>query len=108
LYGVVAHTVSQRTREFGVRMALGADRVDLLTLVFLEGARLAGAGMVAGVAGSLATTRMLASLLYGIEPTDAFSFGLASGLLLIVTAAATYVPARRAARLNPTAALRAE
>jgi predicted permease len=108
LYGVVAHTVSQRTREFGVRMALGADSVDLMRLVFLEGGRLAGAGIVSGVAASLAATRVLATLLYGIEPSDAFSFGFASGLLLLVTAAASYLPARKAARLDPIAALRAE
>jgi predicted permease len=108
LYGVVAHSVSRRTNEFGVRMALGANRADLLTLVFLEGAKLAGAGLVLGVASSLAATRILAGLLYGIEPTDLFSFGLASGLLLLVAASATYVPARRASRLSPTAALRAE
>jgi putative ABC transport system permease protein len=108
LYGVVAHTVSQRTREFGVRMALGADGTSLLRLVFREGATLAGAGIALGVAASLVTTRMLTSLLYGIGPTDGFSFGLASGLLLLVAAAATCIPARRAARLDPTVALRAE
>ena len=94
--------------EFGVRMALGANRVDLLTLVFLEGAKVAGAGLVLGVASSLAATRILTGLLYGIEPTDRFSFGIASGLLVLVAAAATYIPARRASRLNPTLALRAE
>jgi putative ABC transport system permease protein len=108
LYGLVAHTGSQRTKEFGVRMTLGAGSVDLLTLVFLEGGKLAGAGLALGVVGSLATTRILAGLLYGIEPTDSISFGLASGLLLLVAATATYVPARRASRLNPTAALRME
>jgi putative ABC transport system permease protein len=108
LYGVVAHSVLQRTNELGVRMALGANRADVLALVFLDGAKLAGAGLVAGVTGSLLATRILAGLLYGIEPTDAFSFGVASGLLLLVAAAATYVPARRASRLNPIVALRAE
>jgi predicted permease len=108
LYGVVTHSVSQRTKEFGVRMALGANRVDLLALVFLEGAKLAGAGLVLGVASSLAATRILVGLLYGIEPTDLFSFGLASGLLLLVAASAIYVPARRASTLNPIVALRAE
>lgn len=85
-----------------------ANRVDLFMLVFREGAKLAGTGLVLGVASSLAATRILAGLLYGIEPTDRFSFGLASGLLLLVAAAATYVPARRVSRLNPTVALRAE
>jgi putative ABC transport system permease protein len=106
LYGVVAHTVSQRTNEFGVRMALGAGRGDLLTLVFLEGARLAGAGLVLGIGGSLAATRLVAGLLYGIDPADRVSFGLASAVLLLVAAAATYLPARTASYLSPTAALR--
>ena len=108
LYGVVAHRVSQRTREFGVRMALGADRANLLGLVFREGATLAGAGLVLGVAGSLVTTRVLRHLLYGIGPTDGISFGLASAVLLLVAGGATYLPARRAARADPTVALRAE
>ncbi len=107
LYGVVAHSVSRRTNEFGVRLALGATSADLLTLVFREGAGLAGAGLVLGVASSLAATRILGGILYGIEPTDLFSFALASGLLVLVAASATYVPARRASRLNPTVALRA-
>ena len=108
LYGVVAHGVSQRTGELGVRMALGASRVDVLMLVFLQGVRLAGAGLALGVAGALATTRLLAGLLYGIAATDAVSFGAAAGVLVLVAAAATCVPARRAARLDPVEALRAD
>jgi putative ABC transport system permease protein len=108
LYGVVAHTVSQRTNEFGVRMAFGAGPGDLLTLVLLEGARLAAAGLALGIGGALAATRIVAGLLYGIEPTDRVSFGLASAVLLLVAAAATYLPARRASRLSPAAALRAQ
>ena len=108
LYGVVAHGVSQRTKELGVRMALGADRANLLALVFREGAALAGAGVVLGVAGSLAATRLLSNLLYGIGPTDGMSFVLAAGVLLLVAGCATYLPARRASRLDPAVALRAE
>jgi len=108
LYGVVAFAVSQRTREFGVRMALGASTADLLTVVFREGAKLASAGLVLGVVGSVAAARLLSTLLYGIDPTDGVSFGLGSGLLMLVAAAATYLPARRAARLDPTVALRAD
>jgi putative ABC transport system permease protein len=107
LYGVVAHSVSRRTNEFGVRLALGANRGDLLTLVFLEGAKLAGAGLGLGVVSAFAATRVLAGLLYGVEPTDLFSFAVASGMLLLVAASATYVPARKASRLNPAVALRA-
>jgi putative ABC transport system permease protein len=108
LYGVVAHGVSQRTKELGVRMALGADRANLLALVFREGAALAGAGVVLGVAGSLAATRLLSNLLYGIGPTDGMSFVLAAGVLLLVAGCATYLPARRASRVDPAVALRAE
>jgi len=108
LYGVVAHSVAERTKELGVRMALGASKADLFTLVWLEGGRLTAAGAVLGVGASLAATRILAGLLYGIEPTDAVAFALATGMLLIVAAAAVYVPARRASRLDPTIALRTE
>ena len=108
LYGVVAQRVSQRTKEFGVRMAIGADRGDLLVLVFREGAMLVAAGLAIGVAGALAATGILRDLLYGIAPTDRVSYALASGLLMLVAAAATYVPARRASRLDPVVALRTE
>ncbi len=108
LYGVIAHRVSQRAKEFGVRMALGADRANLLGLVFREGATLAGAGLLFGLAGALITSRVLGNLLYGIGPTDGIAFGLASGVLLLVAGCATYLPARRAARLDPGVALRQE
>jgi len=108
LYGVVAQRVSQRTKEFGVRMAIGADSVDLLVLVFREGAMLVAAGLAIGVAGALAATAILRDLLYGIAPTDRVSYALASGLLMLVAAVATYVPARRASRLDPVVALRTE
>jgi putative ABC transport system permease protein len=108
LYGIVAGSISQRTKEFGVRMALGADRVNLLSLVFREGAALTMAGLGVGIGGALATTGMLRDLLYGIEPVDMTTFVVASGALLLVAAAATYVPARRASRLDPAVALRAE
>jgi len=108
LYGVIAHSVSARTNEFGVRMALGAGMRHLLSLVFLEGAKLAAGGVVLGVVGSLAATRILARLLYAVEPTDGMSFGIGCGVLLLVAAVATYIPARRASRLNPILALRSE
>ena len=108
LYGVVAHRISQRTKEFGVRMTVGANSVDLLVLVFREGAMLVAAGLAVGVASALATTGILRDLLYGVAPTDGVSYALASALLVLVAAVATYVPARRASRLDPTVALRAE
>jgi predicted permease len=108
LYAVVARGVSQRTREFGVRIALGARGVDLIVLVFGQAARLVTAGLVAGIAGSLFGARVLRGVLYGIEPTDRLSFVAASGVLLVVAAAASYLPARRAARLDPITALRVE
>jgi putative ABC transport system permease protein len=108
LYAVVAHTVSQRTKEIGIRIALGARRPDVLRLVFTKGAALAGCGIALGAAGALAAARIAAGLLYGIGPADPVSFAAASGLMLLVGAAATYVPAHRASRLDPTAALRRE
>jgi putative ABC transport system permease protein len=108
LYGIVAYRISQRTKEFGVRMALGADRLNLLALVLREGAALTAAGLAVGLGGALATTGALRGLLYGIEPLDPATFAAASGLLLVVAAVATYVPARRASRLDPTVALRTE
>jgi putative ABC transport system permease protein len=108
LYGVVCYTVSQRTGEFGVRMALGADRTDLLTLVLRDAAVIAAIGLTLGTIGALATTRVLASLLFGIEPTDPASFVYASLLMLLVAFGASYLPARRASRMDPSVALRTE
>jgi putative ABC transport system permease protein len=108
LYGVVAHSIAQRTKEFGVRMAVGAGRTELLLMVFREASRLVAAGLVVGIVGALATTGILRDLLYGIAPTDSVSFAAAAVLLVLVAAAATYIPARRASRLDPAVALRAE
>jgi predicted permease len=108
LYGVVAQRTSLRRKEFGVRTALGAGRVDLLMLVFGQGARLAIMGLVVGIGASLLATRLMRSLLYGLEPTDGLSFAVASGLLLLVAAAASYIPARRAAHVDAVIALRSE
>ena len=108
LYGVVAYSVSQRTTEIGVRMALGARAADVARLVLTESARLTAAGAILGLAGAFALRQTLAGLLYGIEPADPASFGLAAAGLLVVALAASYFPARRATRVDPVVALRAE
>ncbi|HSH37643.1 MAG TPA: FtsX-like permease family protein, partial [Chthoniobacterales bacterium] len=108
LYGVIAYLVEQRTREIGVRMALGAQRHHVVTLVMRHGLTLAIAGLALGVCAAFAASRVLLSLLHGVEPTDPPMFIAVTSLLLAVAAAATYLPARRAAALNPNVALRHE
>ena len=108
LYGVIGYGVSQRTREIGIRVALGASTTDVLRLVMSHGMALGIAGVVAGAAGSLAMTGVLAGLLFGVSRFDPMTFFAVSGLLLSVVLAACYVQARRALRMNPVAALRAE
>jgi putative ABC transport system permease protein len=106
LYGVVAYAVSRRTKEIGIRMALGATSRDVLTMVLGEGLMVATAGIAAGTACAFVLARVLAGLLYGITPTDPLSFLLASAGLLALTLVASYIPARRAARIEPIRALR--
>lgn len=106
LYGVLAYTVSQRTREIGVRAALGASRRDVLTLMIGEGAKLAGAGIAIGVVGALGLTRVLAGQLYGIESTDPTTFACVTFVLSTVALVAAWIPARRGARIEPMTALR--
>jgi putative ABC transport system permease protein len=108
LYGVVAYSVAQRTREIGIRMALGADRSNVLHTMLREGLLLAVAGILCGLPAAYWATRILTGLLYGIEPTDLPSFGLASAGLLIVTLTSSYVPARRATKVDPLITLRCE
>jgi putative ABC transport system permease protein len=108
IYSVIAYSVSQRTRELGIRIALGAGRAELFRLVLGQGAALAAAGIVAGLGGALALTRLLASQLYGVSPTDALVFAVVPVLLMAVALAANYVPARRAAKADPMVALRYE
>jgi putative ABC transport system permease protein len=108
IYGVVAFSVAQRTREIGVRVALGAQRAEVLSLVLRQGAVLAGIGVAVGALGALAVTRLLASLLYGIPATDLVAFGAAAGLLAAAALAASWIPARRAAAIDPVIALRSE
>jgi putative ABC transport system permease protein len=108
LYGVISYAVGQRTREIGIRMALGAQAHQVVASTMREGLVPGLAGIVAGLCGAVLTGRLLASLLFGITPTDAVTFVALPILLLAVALAATYVPARRATRIDPVSALRAE
>ncbi len=108
LYGVLAYTVTQRTREIGIRVALGAQQRNVLTLVIGEGMRLAGLGIALGLVGAFALTRVLQRLLYEIEPTDPVTFVGVTALLGFVALLACWLPARRAAKVDPIEALRWE
>ena len=106
LYGVMSYDVARRTHEIGIRMALGAQRRDVVSLVLRETMLLVGAGVVIGLSAALWATRLIASLLYGLTPNDPMTISLASLLLLTVAALAGYFPARRASRVDPMVALR--
>jgi len=108
LYGVISYAVGQRTHEIGVRLALGANRKDVLKLVLGDGMNLALVGAALGLAAAFAVTRLLSSLLYGIRPTDPLTYITISLALLVVALLASYVPARRAMKLDPLVALRHE
>jgi putative ABC transport system permease protein len=108
IYGVTAYTVGQRTQEIGVRVALGAARRDVLRLLLGETAVMAALGIGFGLAGALAATRVLASLLYGISPTDIITFAVTALVLALAALLAAFVPARRAARIDPVRALKYE
>jgi ABC-type antimicrobial peptide transport system permease subunit len=108
LYGAVAYGVAQRMREFGIRLALGAARPDIVRLVINRGVILAACGGALGFGGAVALTVAMKSLLFGVEPLDPLGFITAVALLFAVAFAASYFPARRAALTNPTLALRAE
>jgi predicted permease len=108
LYGAIAYSATQRTREFGIRIALGAQTPDVLRQVLREGMMLGVLGLAIGLVGAVAITRVLRSQLFGVTPTDPLSFTVVSLLLLVVVLVASLVPAKRATRVDPMVALRSE
>lgn len=103
---MIAYGVSQRTREIAIRIAVGAGQPEVQRLFIVEGMRLSGLGVLLGLAGALALTRLLESQLYGVPATDTLTFASASSLLLLVALVASFLPARRVARVAPMSALR--
>jgi ABC-type antimicrobial peptide transport system permease subunit len=108
IYGVISYLVGQRTREIGIRVALGAGRADVMRLVLGHGVKMACIGVVIGLAASLGLTRLMANMLYGVSPTDPLTFAGVAILLTLVALTACYLPARRAMRVDPIVALRYE
>ena len=108
IYGLMAYAVTQRRREIGVRMALGAERRDVLRLVLTRALRIVVAGLIVGLAGAVGVTRVLQKFLFGVTPTDPIAFTIVTLLLMAVGLMAAWLPARRATRIDPCAALRAE
>ena len=108
IYGVIAYSVVQRTREIGIRMALGAERVNILRLILRQGARIGMLGLLLGTAAAYLSTRALSSMLYGVDPHDPLIFAAIAVSLFIVVVMASYLPARRATRVDPLIALRYE
>ena len=108
IYGVIAYVVSQRVREIGIRSALGAQPRDLKRMFILHGLALSGIGSIVGVVSALALGRFMSSLLYGVGPADPIAYATALSVTVAAAALASYIPARRAANIDPTDTLRAE
>jgi putative ABC transport system permease protein len=107
-YGVLAYMVTERRREIGVRMALGASRASVIGLVMTQGLQSVAVGVIAGVAGALALNRLLTSLLFGVQPTDAATMAAVAAVITLVAGIACWLPAWRASRLDPNVVLRAD
>jgi putative ABC transport system permease protein len=108
VYGVVSYAASQRTHEIGIRIALGAQRAQILKMIFRQGLLIVGLGLAVGIFATLGISRLVASLLVGVAGTDPLTYAAVSILLTIVALTACYIPARRAMRVDPMTALRYE